>query len=34
VEFVGDVVEVAQILGLAGEAFLPMPFVQKLAENE
>src|SRR5262249_29404153 len=33
VEFVRDVVQVAQILGLAGELLLPMPFMQELARE-
>ena len=32
-ELVGDAVEVAQVLGLAGEVLLPVPFVQKLARE-
>src|SRR6185436_8726344 len=32
-ELVGDVVEIAQVLGLAREFLLPVPFVQKLARE-
>jgi hypothetical protein len=33
VELLGDMVQVAQVLGLAGEFFLPVPFVQELARE-
>jgi hypothetical protein len=33
IEFVGDVVKVAQILGLAGKALLPMPLVEQFARE-
>src|SRR5262249_38212049 len=33
IELVGDIVQIAQVFGLTGEAFLPVPFVQELARE-